>query len=152
MIFKFNLTQAQDTSAIVMSTTLLMLAMHPIVQQKVFNEISELIVTKDRNINKVLPSLKYLEMVLNEVMRLFAEVPFILRKSSDNLVLNGLTIPNGVTLLIPILNIHRDEEIWGDDANIFRPERFENLSKIQRSAFMPFTSKFLLLLNCFLGF
>lgn len=119
-----------------------MLAMHPIIQQKVFNEIFEVIISKDVNINNVLSCLKYLEIVLNEVMRLFTEVPFILRKSSNNLVLNGLKIPNGVTLMIPILNIHRDEAIWGDDANNFRPERFENLSEIQSGAFMPFTSKF----------
>ena len=126
-----------------------MLAMHPVVQQKVFNEIFELIISKDRNINNVLTSLKYLEMVINEVMRLFAEVPFILRKSSNSLVLNGLKIPNGITILIPILNIHRDETVWGDDATTFRPDRFENLSDIQRSAFMPFTSKFLLFFSEF---
>lgn len=33
-------------------------------------------------------------------------------------------VPKGAYLLIDIYNLHRDPEIWGDDANSFDPDRF----------------------------
>lgn len=113
-----------------MSTTLLMLAMHKDVQEKVFDEISQ----SDS-------PLKYLEMVLNEVMRLFPVVPFAFRKTRDEVAFEDMTIPANTNLFIPIIHIQRNPLYWGDDAHLFKPERFEkeNLERVHPYAFMPFT-------------
>ncbi len=43
---------------------------------------------------------------------------------------------DGINVLIP--KLHRDTEVWGDDVEAFRPERFEDPSKIPFHAFKPF--------------
>ena len=35
-------------------------------------------------------------------------------------------LPKGIAVTIPLAIIHRDKEIWGDDANEFNPLRFKN--------------------------
>jgi len=53
-----------------------------------------------------------------------------------------MTFPAGVQFLLPILLVHNDEEIWGEDAKEFKPERFsEGLTKAtnNRLSFFPFS-------------
>ena len=80
-----------------------MLAMHPDVQLKLFEEISEF-----SSINfHDLPPLKYLDYVINEVMRLFPIFPLIPRETTEEIILDDLNIGKGVTFLISLLNLDR---------------------------------------------
>lgn len=85
---------------------------------------------------------KYLEMVLNESLRLFPPVPGLsCRQASAELVLNsGLRVERGVNVIPSVYSIHRDPIHWGLDADKFRPERFEMLdeSELNSAKFMPF--------------
>ncbi|GKD68990.1 cytochrome P450 CYP72A219-like protein [Tanacetum coccineum] len=54
-----------------------------------------------------------------------------------------MTIPSGMNIIIPILHVHHDHDIWGDDAREFKPERFSdgvaNATKGRGSAsYLPF--------------
>lgn len=136
---------AQDTSAIASSTTLLMLGMFKDVQHKVVEELYRVFGrTQDTpfiDYDK-LSQLEYLEMVINEVMRLFPVVPFVVRQCDDEIILsNNYVIPVGASLIIPIIRIHRNEKYWGKDAEYFKPERFEKKSfkTIHPYAYLPFT-------------
>lgn len=84
----------------------------------------------------------YLEMVLNESLRLFPPVPGLsCRQASVGLTLqSGLRIEKGVNVIPSVFSIHRDPLHWGLDANEFRPERFEMLdeSELNSAKFMPF--------------
>lgn len=81
-------------------------------------------------------------MILNEVLRLYPPGSAV----SRNLVkketrLGNLKFSSGVTLSFPIILIHRDKELWGEDADEFNPERFaEGVSKATKNqtAFFPF--------------
>ena len=45
---------------------------------------------------------------------------------------------------IIVLNVHRNPLYWGDNAELFVPERFEpeRFNKVHPYAYLPFTSKF----------
>lgn len=55
--------------------------------------------------------------------------------------IGDISLPAGVDLVLPTLLIHHDPELWGDDAEEFKPERFsEGVSKASKDqlAFFPF--------------
>ncbi|GLT53317.1 hypothetical protein SLA2020_265980 [Shorea laevis] len=55
--------------------------------------------------------------------------------------LGNLIIPAGVMICLPTILVHRDCELWGDNAKEFDPERFsEGVSKATKGqlSFFPF--------------
>lgn len=49
-------------------------------------------------------------------------------------------VPKGTVIIIPSYQIHTDRKIWGDDVDVFRPERFspEEFQKVHPYGFIPF--------------
>ncbi|XP_050342336.1 cytochrome P450 4C1-like [Nymphalis io] len=128
-----------DTSAVGICTTILMLSQHTDLQERVYKEIQEVIGDSDKPLQlEDLDKLKYLKAVINETLRLYPPVPFILRYCKDDIKLpSGLNLPEGSNVIISIWGIHRNPEHWGEDANDFNPDRFMS-GKIP-NAFMPFS-------------
>ncbi len=121
--------------------------MHPSVQDKVYEEIKSIIDLSNANIkidSTQLNELIYTENVIKETMRLFPVLNFMGRETNnDEVVLsNGVSLPAGVNVAIDIFSLHRDESIWGPDANEFNPDRFSE-DKIQMRhpySFIPFSA------------
>lgn len=65
-----------------------------------------------------------LSMILNESLRLYPPIVATIRRAKADVDLGGCKIPLGTEVLIPILAIHHDQAIWGNDANEFNPSRF----------------------------
>ncbi|XP_052753295.1 cytochrome P450 4C1-like isoform X2 [Galleria mellonella] len=130
-----------DTSAVGASFTMLLLARHPDIQEKVFQEIAHVCGNSEHPIETDhLPSLKYLDAVVRESLRLYPPVPVIVRKIETPTTLpSGLTLVPGVGVAINIWGIHRNPDIWGPDANEFKPERFIESTLKHPAAFMPFS-------------
>lgn len=121
--------------------------MHKDIQTKLFEEIRQVMPSKSSHIDlDMLNKLPYLDQVVNEAMRILPVVPFATRHTSAEIVLDGYTIPKDVGILVPIMKLHRSTKYWGEDANEFKPERFEyeKFKKIHPYAFIPFTSEFLI--------
>ena len=55
--------------------------------------------------------------------------------------IHGYHFPPGTALSVPAYTIHHSKEIWGDDAEEFKPERWEKerLTERQKNAFIPFS-------------
>ncbi|XP_044740006.1 cytochrome P450 4c21-like [Chrysoperla carnea] len=130
-----------ETTAITLSFVLLHLAAYKDIQTKLYNEIIE--VLGDKNVDSInvddLPKFKYMEMVIKESMRLTPTVPLIPREASQDIKIDNYTIPKGVNILIPVINIHRNPEYWENPLK-FDPERFtpENIKNHHPYAYLPF--------------
>ncbi|KAK3941028.1 cytochrome P450 [Diplogelasinospora grovesii] len=87
--------------------------------------------------------LPYLAAVVNETLRHHSTsgigLPRQVPDDSTGIHLNGYYFPPGTVLSVPTYSIHHSKEIWGPDADDFRPERWENPTLRQKNAFIPFS-------------
>ena len=80
-------------------------------------------------------------MILYEALRLYPPVIQLSRRVNKDTNLGTFSLPSGSLIVFPIVSIHHDKELWGDDAHEFKPERFaEGISKVTKgiSSFFPF--------------
>ncbi|CAN1289034.1 Cytochrome P450 CYP749A22 [Linum perenne] len=86
--------------------------------------------------------LKVLSMIINETLRLYPSSIELTRKVERGAQLGHLSLPGNLNLVVPVLAIHHDAEIWGKDVHQFKPERFrEGISEATNNnpvAFIPF--------------
>lgn len=78
---------------------------------------------------------------MNESLRLYPPTIATIRRAKTDVDLGGYKIPRGTELLIPILAVHHDLAVWGNDANEFNPGRFsEGVARAAKHpvAFIPF--------------
>ncbi|PHT43622.1 Cytochrome [Capsicum baccatum] len=58
------------------------------------------------------------------------------RVTKGEMKVGELDIPDGLILIIPVILVHYDKEIWGEDAKEFKLERFsEGVSKATKEQF-----------------
>ncbi|CAH1185633.1 unnamed protein product [Phyllotreta striolata] len=134
---------SEDTVTSIVSFTLLLLGMHPNIQERVIEEIHTTIGDKNSNIDENnVNKLEYLEMVIKDVLRLFPIASFIVRKAEKEICLYGdCWIPAGCSVIVSIYNIHRDAKHW-EKPNQFYPEHFlpDTVRSRHPYAFMPFSA------------
>lgn len=118
-----------ESTAIAVSWTLLLLALHPEWQQRVRSEILD---TFDKKMPhsfsdmRKLQKLKVLTMVIQESLRLYGPAIVASREALADIKLGEFVIPKGIYMWMLIPSLHRDVENWGPDATEFKPERFAN--------------------------
>ncbi|KAK7410798.1 hypothetical protein VNO78_01899 [Psophocarpus tetragonolobus] len=118
-----------ETTAVAASWCLMLLALHPEWQTRIRTEVAELCPNGIPDADSV-PLLKTVAMVIKEVLRLYPPAAFVSREAYEDIQIGNLNVPKGVCLWTLIPTLHRDPEIWGPDANEFKPERFsEGVSK-----------------------
>ncbi|NWU27803.1 CP3A9 protein, partial [Dyaphorophyia castanea] len=115
------------------------LALHPDVQQKVLQEIDTVLPNKAPLTYDAIMKLEYLDMTVNETLRMYPLGGRIERTCKKDVEINGVTIPKGVVVTIPPYVLHRDPEYW-PNPDEFRPERFskENKESIDQYTYLPF--------------
>ncbi|BBH08455.1 Cytochrome P450 superfamily protein [Prunus dulcis] len=130
----------QTTSNLLTWTTVL-LAMHPQWQLQARAEVQKMCGARDIPTKDDVVKLKTLNMILNESLRLYPPTIATIRRSRTDVELGGYKVPRGTELLIPILAVHHDQSIWGNDAKEFNPARFaEGVARAAKHpvAFIPF--------------
>lgn len=136
--------EGHDTTAACSSFALCLLACHPDVQERVFNE-QKLIFGNAKRAATYFDTVQmnYLERVILETIRLYPPVPVIAREIQENVkvVSQPLTIPAGTTVVIGTLRIHRRPDIY-DNPNCFDPDNFlpERTQNRNYYAFIPFSA------------
>lgn len=136
-----------DTITSALLATAYELSLNPEVQEKLYNEIDQ----SERNLNgkpmsyEGLQKLKYLDMVVTEVLRLRPTATFIDRVCTKDYELQiderKIKISKGTQLWIPIYGYHHDPKYFHDPEK-FLPDRFsdDNKRNINMAAYIPFGS------------
>ncbi len=79
--------------------------------------------------------------VFNEILRLtYGSVS--VRRVMAPTVIGGKTLQSGTSLVIPIRQLHYDDEAFGGDADEFDPQRFLNNDLDHSPSFLPFGERF----------
>ena len=82
---------------------------------------------------------KYLVQCINETMRLYPGA-MTNRELGEDVQYKDFCLVKGACFNVSVYSIHRDPRYWGEDAEIWRPERFE-ASEVQKhhlAQFIPF--------------
>ncbi|KAG0550967.1 hypothetical protein BDA96_01G383400 [Sorghum bicolor] len=114
-----------ETTSHLLTWTMFLLSVYPEWQERLREEVLREC-GKENPTADMLNKLKEMTMVLLETLRLYGPVLLMLRKPISDIRLGSLSIPKGNGIVIPITFLHRDKEVWGDNANDFDPLRFEN--------------------------
>jgi len=131
---------ATDTTSTAISRTLHVLAQHKDVQDKLREEVRN--ARKENDGQDLgyddLVALPYLDAVCRESLLLYAPVSTLMREARQDIILplatpikgiNGedvheIPIPKGTQIHISILSSNRNPELWGPDAEEWKPERW----------------------------
>ncbi|XP_009587263.1 cytokinin hydroxylase-like [Nicotiana tomentosiformis] len=114
-----------ETTALALTWTLLLLAVHPEWQTQLREEIKQ--VMGDAEIDPIrLACLRKMGWVMNEVLRLYSPAPNVQRQTREDIKVDNVVIPKGTNMWIDLVSMHHDKQLWGEDVNEFKPERFKD--------------------------
>ncbi|XP_058141702.1 cytochrome P450 3A8-like isoform X2 [Dasypus novemcinctus] len=128
-----------ETTSSALSFLMYELAMNPDVQKKLQEEIDTALPNKAPATYDALVQMEYLDMVVNETLRIYPITGRLTRICKKDVEIKGVLIPKGTVVIIPNFLIHWDPEIWPEPEK-FRPERFskENKESIDPYTYLPF--------------
>jgi cytochrome P450 len=119
------LIAGHDTSTALLAWVFAMLGQHPEIHRRLVADLA-----KDER-----PPL--LDQVIKETLRLYPPIHIGNRMAAQEMDFDGGRVPDGARLFYSIYLTQRDPEIW-DNADKFRPERFERGRKTPPFSYIPF--------------
>jgi cytochrome P450 len=120
------LIAGHDTSTALLAWTFVLLGQHPPIHTRLVDQLGD----EDR------PAL--LDQVIKEALRLYPPIHIGNRIVTEPFDFGkGNLVPSGERLFYSIYLTHRDPEIW-EQADEFRPERFEHSRKTPPFSYVPF--------------
>ena len=127
------LVAGRDTTACLLTWTFFLLVRHSMVLEKLRTEIDSNCFDPASLTRADLRKMSYLRNVLNETLRLYPSVPVNNRVATRTTLLptgggpDGtapVLIPKGSTVSYSVYAMHRRPDLYGLDAELFRPERW----------------------------
>ena len=127
-----------ETTAVALSWTWYLLARHPEVEERLAEELSEVLDGRPPSVAD-LPRLKYAEMVVTEAMRLYPPAYGLGRQAVRATEIAGHAVAPRDIFVAPTWAVHRDPR-WFDEPAAFRPERWAGdlAQRLPRFAYFPF--------------
>ncbi len=95
--------------------------------QRLRAEVADLLSRDPDPSYRSIDALPYMNNFIREVLRLKTPAIHYSREAIEEVVIQGVKIPKGTTLLGSPAVLHRNPKIWGDDCDEFRPDRWDKL-------------------------
>lgn len=130
-----------DTSSKVQAFALYELALNQDIQEKVRNEIMDIVGNEGDLSYQSLMEMKYLDQIVNETMRKYPTLLTLTRICEQEYEIPGtkMVIDPGVEVLIPVYALHYDAQYFPNPER-FDPDRFSpsNKDSIKPFSYLPF--------------
>lgn len=134
-----------DTSSITLSFVSYQLARHPLIQQRLRNEVETVLAKHDGQLTyESLKEMTYMDQVISESQRHYTSGGVMGKVCTEEFELKGsdglcCRVKPGTKILISVFGLHRDPKHW-PDANVYDPDRFaaNRKAKIENFTFLPF--------------
>ncbi len=135
------LIAGHETTSGLLSFAIYFLMKNPEIAARAQAEVDEILGANPAPSHEQVHSLTYVMQILNETLRLWPTAPGFNRIPREDTVLNGrYEIPTGTPVTVLSGMLHRDQSVWGADAEDFNPDHVtpEKLSSLPPNAFKPF--------------
>ncbi|KAG8499855.1 hypothetical protein CXB51_006264 [Gossypium anomalum] len=120
-----------------LSWIVLHLTIHGDWQEKARREVIDIFGNQNPHLEGI-AKLKTMSMIINETLRLYGPTNGLPREVQ----LEKLVLPANIDILVLNSRLHRDPYLWGDDAHLFKLERFSEgnakATNYNAAAFSPF--------------
>ncbi|XP_077880883.1 cytochrome P450 3A21-like [Ictidomys tridecemlineatus] len=128
-----------ETTSSALSFILYELATHPDVQTKLQQKIDSALPNKAPATYEIVLQMEYLDMVVNETLRLYPIASRLERMCKKDVEINGVPIRKGTVVMISSYVPHQDPQHWPEPEE-FHPERFSknNKDSVNPYVYMPF--------------
>ncbi|KAL1746722.1 cytochrome P450 [Schizophyllum fasciatum] len=139
------LIAGSDTTSNSTCAIIYYLARHPATQAALQRELDDALgadAAERVAVHEQVKRLPYLDAAINEALRLHSTSALGLPRivPAGGLTVLGQHFPEGTILSVPSYTVHRDADVWGEDAGEYRPERwFERDPALLQRAFNPFS-------------
>lgn len=132
------LIAGHETTALVLSWGCYLLSQHPEVETKLLEELQAVLDGRTPMVAD-LPQLRYTEMVIMEVMRLYPPAWGMARRAIEDCEIAGYPLRAGDGVVMTQWVMHRDPRYF-DQPEVFNPDRWAGdlLKKIPPYAYFPF--------------
>jgi len=122
------LAAGHETTASAMTWAIYMLCLHPEVQTRLRAEVRERlpsVADGSATVSSVdIDHMPYLNAVCSEVLRYYSPVPLTMREAARDTSILGQPVPKGTRIMLTPWAVNKSQELWGDDALRFNPERW----------------------------
>lgn len=126
-----QLIAGSDTTSNTSCALLFHMLMHPGCVKKLQAELDEALPSDEVPSFEQVKNLPYLDKVIQETLRIHSTssqgLPRVV-PPGPGVEICGHHFPQGTVLSVPAYTMHHSKEIWGKDADEFRPERWENVT------------------------
>src|SRR5262245_1512803 len=124
-----------DTTATAIRTTFLYTITTPRVLTKLLAEISKATLSSPVS-DAEARTLPYVQAVIKEGLRIWPPATGLMDKQvpPGGDTINGMYVPGGTEIGYGGLSVFRNKKVWGEDAGVFRPERWiegENIKDLE---------------------
>ncbi|THU76606.1 cytochrome P450 [Dendrothele bispora CBS 962.96] len=117
----------QETTSTVLKWFLLCMTIFPHVQEKAHQELDRVVGRGRLPSFSDMKHLHYIRAIVKEVLRWQVPLPLGLpHATTEDDYYEGYFIRKGTVCTVNVMGLHRDQQIYGPDADEFRPDRYLN--------------------------